>query len=42
MAKDTVRYPDDVVTEIDALVDDGMFESKSEFYRFSAVRTSSP
>ena len=36
MAKDTVRYPDDVVEEIDTLVDDGMFESKSEFYRFSA------
>ncbi|SEV82145.1 ribbon-helix-helix domain-containing protein [Natrinema salifodinae] len=36
MAKDTVRYPDDVVEEIDALVEDGMFESKSEFYRFSA------
>ena len=36
MAKDTVRYPDDVVEEIDRLVDDGMFESKSEFYRFSA------
>ena len=36
MAKDTVRYPDDVVESIDALVDDGMFESKSEFYRFSA------
>ncbi|MCW8172717.1 CopG family transcriptional regulator [Natrialba swarupiae] len=36
MAKDTVRYPDEVVEEIDALVDDGMFESKSEFYRFSA------
>ncbi|OVE86199.1 CopG family transcriptional regulator [Natronolimnobius baerhuensis] len=36
MAKDTVRYPDAVVDEIDALVDDGMFESKSEFYRFSA------
>ncbi len=36
MAKDTVRYPDDVVEEIDSLVDDGMFESKSEFYRFSA------
>ncbi|GAB7017251.1 hypothetical protein JCM18750_01120 [Halostagnicola bangensis] len=36
MAKDTVRYPDDVVDEIDALVADGMFESKSEFYRFSA------
>ena len=36
MAKDTVRYPDDVVDQIDALVEDGMFESKSEFYRFSA------
>lgn len=36
LAKDTVRYPDDVVAEIDALVDDGTFESKSEFYRFSA------
>ena len=36
MAKDTVRYPDDVVDAIDALVEDGMFESKSEFYRFSA------
>lgn len=36
MAKDTVRYPDDVVEEIDALVEDGVFESKSEFYRFSA------
>ncbi|WP_121745024.1 CopG family transcriptional regulator [Natronorubrum halophilum] len=36
MAKDTVRYPDEVVGAIDELVDDGMFESKSEFYRFSA------
>lgn len=36
MAKDTVRYPDDVVDEIDRLVEDGVFESKSEFYRFSA------
>ena len=36
MAKDTVRYPDDVVDAIDTLVEDGMFESKSEFYRFSA------
>lgn len=36
MAKDTVRYPDAVVDQIDGLVDDGMFESKSEFYRFSA------
>ncbi|ADD06619.1 uncharacterized protein Nmag_3067 [Natrialba magadii ATCC 43099] len=36
MAKDTVRYPDEVVDQIDELVEDGMFESKSEFYRFSA------
>ncbi|SDR44591.1 ribbon-helix-helix domain-containing protein [Natronobacterium texcoconense] len=36
MAKDTVRYPDEIVEQIDELVDDGMFESKSEFYRFSA------
>lgn len=36
MAKDTVRYPDAVVDRIDGLVEDGMFESKSEFYRFSA------
>lgn len=36
MAKDTVRYPDAVVDEIDRLVDEDVFESKSEFYRFSA------
>ena len=36
MAKDTVRYPDEVVDEIDSLVENGVFESKSEFYRFSA------
>lgn len=36
MAKDTVRYPDQVVEEIESLVGDGTFESKSEFYRFSA------
>jgi Arc/MetJ-type ribon-helix-helix transcriptional regulator len=36
MAKDTVRYPDAVVDEIDNLVERGVFESKSEFYRFSA------
>ena len=36
MAKDTVRYPDAVVEEIDNLVENGQFESKSEFYRFSA------
>lgn len=36
MAKDTVRYPDQVVDKIESLVEDGTFESKSEFYRFSA------
>jgi Arc/MetJ-type ribon-helix-helix transcriptional regulator len=36
MAKDTVRYPDQVVERIDRLVDDGVFESKSEFHRFAA------
>ena len=36
MAKDTVRYPDAVVDEIDRLVEEDVFESKSEFYRFSA------
>jgi Arc/MetJ-type ribon-helix-helix transcriptional regulator len=36
MAKDTVRYPDELVEEIQGLVDDGVFESKSEFHRFAA------
>ncbi|PSQ45864.1 CopG family transcriptional regulator [Halobacteriales archaeon SW_7_68_16] len=36
MAKDTVRYPDELVAQVDELVADGVFESKSEFYRFSA------
>jgi len=36
MAKDTVRYPDRVVERIDSLVEDGVFESKSEFHRFAA------
>lgn len=36
MPKETVRYPDHVVESIDELVEDGPFESKSEFYRFSA------
>lgn len=36
MAKDTVRYPEQVVERIDALVEDGVFESKSEFHRFAA------
>jgi len=36
MAKDTVRYPDEVVVAIEERVADGVFESKSEFYRFAA------
>lgn len=36
MSKQTVRYPDGVVERIEAVVEDGVFESKSEFYRFSA------
>jgi Arc/MetJ-type ribon-helix-helix transcriptional regulator len=39
MAKDTVRYPDQVVTAIEELVADGVVESKSEFYRFAAEYT---
>jgi Arc/MetJ-type ribon-helix-helix transcriptional regulator len=35
MVKSTVRFPESVVGEIESLVDDGRFESKSEFYRFS-------
>jgi Arc/MetJ-type ribon-helix-helix transcriptional regulator len=36
MVKSTVRFPEPVVEEIESLVDEGTFESKSEFYRFSA------
>ncbi|TKX55592.1 hypothetical protein EXE42_03770 [Halorubrum sp. SP3] len=36
MVKSTVRFPEPVVEEIESLVDEGEFESKSEFYRFSA------
>lgn len=39
MAKDTVRYPDQVVAAIEELVADGVVESKSEFYRFAAEYT---
>ena len=35
MVKSTVRFPEAVVDEIEALVDARQFESKSEFYRFS-------
>ena len=36
MVKSTVRFPEPVVEEIESLVEEGQFESKSEFYRFSA------
>lgn len=39
MVKDTVRYPDAVVEEIEQRVEETSFESKSEFYRFSAELT---
>ncbi|MFC7322968.1 hypothetical protein ACFQMF_00070 [Halorubrum rutilum] len=35
MVKSTVRFPESVVGEIESLVEEGQFESKSEFYRFS-------
>ena len=35
MVKSTVRFPEGVVDEIEALVDEGPFESKSEFHRFA-------
>jgi len=36
MTKETVRYPDGVVDAVEEVVEEGVFESKSEFYRFSA------
>jgi Arc/MetJ-type ribon-helix-helix transcriptional regulator len=36
MTKETVRYPDEVVAAVEDVIGDGVFESKSEFYRFSA------
>ncbi len=35
MVKSTVRFPAPVVEEIESLVEEGHFESKSEFYRFA-------
>ena len=35
MVKSTVRFPESVVEDIESLVENGRFESKSEFYRFS-------
>lgn len=39
MVKDTVRYPDAVVEQIEQIVEETPIESKSEFYRFSAELT---
>ena len=36
MVKSTIRFPESVVEAVESLVDEGEFESKSEFYRFSA------
>lgn len=36
MVKSTIRFPETVVDEIETLVNEGHFESKSEFYRFAA------
>jgi Arc/MetJ-type ribon-helix-helix transcriptional regulator len=36
MVKNTVRFHEDVVEEIEGLVEDGVLESKSEFYRFAS------
>ncbi len=36
MVKSTVRLSEDVVSEVESLVADGHFESKSEFYRFAS------
>ena len=36
MVKNTVRFHESVVEEIEALVEEGVLESKSEFYRFAS------
>ncbi|MFB6256736.1 MAG: hypothetical protein ABEH58_08460 [Haloplanus sp.] len=36
MVKNTVRFHESVVDEIESLVDEGVLESKSEFYRFAS------
>lgn len=36
MVKNTVRFHEGVVEEIESLVDEGVLESKSEFYRFAS------
>ena len=36
MVQETVRYSDSVVDEVQELVEDGIFETKSEYYRFAS------
>ncbi|NUE03795.1 hypothetical protein HUB97_15030 [Halorubraceae archaeon YAN] len=36
MVKSTIRFSESVVSEVDSLVEEGYFESKSEFYRFAS------
>ncbi|WP_435361009.1 ribbon-helix-helix domain-containing protein [Haloarchaeobius sp. DFWS5] len=36
MVKSTVRFSESTVEEIESLVEEGVFESKSEFYRFAS------
>ncbi|MGM0605321.1 MAG: hypothetical protein ACQETB_06575 [Halobacteriota archaeon] len=36
MVKSTVRFSETVVSEVESLVEEGYFESKSEFYRFAS------
>lgn len=36
MVKNTVRFHESVVDEIESLVEEGVLESKSEFYRFAS------
>ena len=35
MVQETIRYSEGVVTEVESLVNAGVFDSKSEFYRFA-------
>ena len=36
MVKSTIRFSESVVSEVESLVEEGYFESKSEFYRFAS------
>lgn len=36
MTQETVRFSETIVTEVETLVEEGVFDNKSEFYRFAA------